>query len=240
MLRDAMEKYPFDRSQLQVGPIARHSFTIANFRKFLSSNPKIQSFASTDESICLQFSDPFLWCGKPGGHALLFGPCHTLQLNDIEAKWIAHPMKDMYGATRELFVVNHDTAYYDGTYKCLPLSHGMIPGGCSDLSGLDLEALARTTVSDQGASYKLYQDSFEAVVDLWKSNILKVECVGLQHVGFNEGLYNALVQMGRKLGDKESGCMKSRVEGRAKSSTKRTISEYSEKHEHPVKRRKES
>ncbi|KAK0236167.1 hypothetical protein EDD85DRAFT_791523 [Armillaria nabsnona] len=249
MLKDAMEQHPFERPQVQAGPITKHSFTTATFRKFLSSNPRLQGVASPNKSICLQYSDPFLWSGKPGGHALLFAPSHQLQLNDVEAKWISHPMKEIYGTTKELFVVNHDTTYYDGTYKCLPLSYEMKPGGCTDLSGLDLEALARATISDNGASHKLYQDNFQTVMDLWKSDILKAECIGLQYIGFNEGLYNVLVPMGRKLGHEASGNTRSRVEVRGNSHSKRRtlighdddlrIPEYSGNNEHRAKRRRE-
>ncbi|KAK0194042.1 hypothetical protein F5146DRAFT_416526 [Armillaria mellea] len=250
LLKDAMEQRPFERPQVQVGPISRHSFTTATFRKFLSSNPKLQAMASPDRSICLQHSDPFLWSRKPGGHALLFSPCHILQLDDVEAKWISHPMKEMYGITKELFVINHNTAYYDGTYKCLPLSCEMFPDGCKDLSGLDLEVLARATISDNGASHKLYQDSLQTVMDLWKSNILRAECIGLQYIGFNENLYNGLVPMGRKLqGDEAFGNTRSRVEVLGNSQPKRKTlighdddirqSEYSENNEHRTKRRRE-
>ncbi|KAK0469516.1 uncharacterized protein EV420DRAFT_1659998 [Desarmillaria tabescens] len=255
MLMDAIGQRPFERPQVQVGPVAKHSFNIATFRKFLSSiilsahqKPKLQTVASADRSIFLEYSDPFLWSGKPGGHALLFAPCHKLQLNEVETKWIAHPMKEMYGTTKELFALNHNTAYYEGTYRCLPLSHEMIPGGCTDLSGLDLEALARATISDNRASYKLYQDHFQAVMDLWKSNILKAECIGLQYVGFNEGLYNALVPMGRKLSDGGFESTSSRVDARGKPYARRRsiighdddrMTEYSGNYEHRAKRRRE-
>ncbi|SJL09915.1 uncharacterized protein ARMOST_13296 [Armillaria ostoyae] len=215
----------------------------------MPQNPKLQGVASPDKSICLQYSDPFLWSKKPGGHALLFAPCHKLQLDDVEARWISHPMKEMYGTTKELFAINHNTAYYEGTYKCLPLSCEMIPGGCNDLSGLDLEALARVTISDNGASHKLYQDSFQTVMDLWKSDILKAECIGLQYIGFNENLYNMLVPMGRKLqGDEAFGNTRSGVEVPGNSHSKRRtlighdddirISEHSGNDEHRAKRQR--
>ncbi|KAK0223487.1 hypothetical protein IW262DRAFT_830865 [Armillaria fumosa] len=158
-------------------------------------------------------------------------------------------MKEIYGTTKELFVVNHDTTYYDGTYKCLPLSHEMKPGGCTDLSGLDLEALARATISDNGASHQLYQDSFQRVMELWKSDILKAECIGLQYVGFDEGLYSVLVSTGRKLDHEALGNTRPRVEVRGNSHSKRRmlighdgnirISEYSGSNEHRDKRRRE-
>ncbi len=85
----------------------------------------------------------------------------------------------------------------------------------------DLEALARATISDNGASHQLYQDSFQRVMDLWKSDILKAESIGLQYIGFNEGLYNVLVPMGRKLGHEASGNTRSRVEIRGNSHSKR-------------------
>ncbi|KAK0480178.1 hypothetical protein IW261DRAFT_118623 [Armillaria novae-zelandiae] len=251
MLKDAMEQRPSERPQVQVGPIFRHSFaTTAAFRKFLSSNPNLQAVASPDRSICLQNTDPFLWCRKPGGHALLFTPCHKLKLDDVETKWISHPMKEMYGTTKELFTINHNTVYYGGTYKCLPLSWEMCPDGCKDLSGLDLQALARATISDNGASHKLYQDSFQAVINLWKSNILKAECIGLQYIGFDENLYNTLVPMGRKLqGDEAFRDTRSRVDARGNVQSKRkTLAEqddYSRKSkgsgnkEHRTKRRRE-
>lgn len=113
----------------------------------------------------------------------------------------------------------------------------------------DLEALARATISDNGASHQLYQDSFQRVMDLWKSDILKAESIGLQYIGFNEGLYNVLVPMGRKLGHEASGNTRSRVEIRGNSHSKRRtlighdddirISEYSGNNEHRAKRRRE-
>jgi hypothetical protein len=151
----------------------------------------------------IYISDMIIWSQD---HAYLFGPSHRFDMRKMA--WVKRgDLSSLVGKTKDLITHRKDqnTARYCGTFKCLSFP--------------DMSSKHRDTLPDhvrfavhpfeRGVAEQVFQlrnilqrqmfnfegsHPFKSIVDeIWKKGVIRIECVGLQYVGFNDKLYDELV-----------------------------------------------
>ncbi|KAJ7199326.1 hypothetical protein C8J57DRAFT_1545091 [Mycena rebaudengoi] len=128
----------------------------------------------------------YAWCGHPRTvHALAFGPTHHYSYS--AGLWIAgSELSGLRGTTGNLFIAD-DSILYVGTYNCHNLEH-LHPGG----------TVAPEVVSPLEVMYTPHLgamkpvDTAVVIKHFYPGGSILVGCVGLQCIGFDRSLYNAL------------------------------------------------
>ncbi|KAJ7036949.1 hypothetical protein C8F04DRAFT_1335424 [Mycena alexandri] len=157
----------------------------------------LQPIVKTGTQLCL-YVDRILymprrtiWTSDARLHALAFGP--TDHYDPTLRSWIqATDISGLSGHWRELFVDVGDSVVYAGTYRCHDLRY-LCPGGTPPpelVSPLEMLHTANLWALEPA-------DRTQAINVLAPSGILPAECLGLQCIGFNMTLYEALKRRSR-------------------------------------------
>ncbi|KAJ7189991.1 hypothetical protein GGX14DRAFT_382668, partial [Mycena pura] len=120
------------------------------------------------------------------GHFLAFGPSNHYN-HQIRA-WAGSDLIGFHGSTRELFVERNGSILYMGTYKCHYLN---------DMYPKDMEPpqkIAKSMLVDValGVPPPAKEISERLIKQQYPTGEIDVEATGLQLVGFNQRLYDAL------------------------------------------------
>ncbi|KAJ7753012.1 hypothetical protein B0H16DRAFT_1887132 [Mycena metata] len=153
-------------------------------------------FAS--DSVCAGYVDRILYMPRrtistsdTRLHALAFSP--TERYNPTRRSWsVATEIPILNGHWRELFVDVGDWVIYAGTYRCHDLRY-LCPGGTPPpelVSSLEMLRAANLWELEPA-------DRTRAINALAPSGILPADCLGLQCIGFNTTLYEALKRRSR-------------------------------------------
>ncbi|KAH9941499.1 hypothetical protein B0H21DRAFT_752598 [Amylocystis lapponica] len=152
----------------------------------------------------LAFSEQIVWVSDASHHAIVVYP--AFEYNPAARRYQAWT-KNMYreqwaGQTRELFFKKKPKMpwSYAGTYRCIALPD-LTPNEYAKLETHIRKALVNQAMLSASLIPPVVQ---ELLKDLYERGMMKVECIGLQCVGFNTTLNDAL--KARQL--KASACAK--------------------------------
>ncbi|EDR16165.1 uncharacterized protein LACBIDRAFT_321405 [Laccaria bicolor S238N-H82] len=134
-----------------------------------------------------------VWCSKRKDHALAFGPIFAFK----SGKWSeTFSFSHVLGKKVELFFLHKKQIYYGGSYIChnsgpqnkdgFPIQKDMMDKW-KELPFRLAEASIEKSAKKRGAMRKI-------VTRMYLDGVLKAECLGLQCVGFNNGLNSVLSQ----------------------------------------------
>ncbi|KAJ6618674.1 hypothetical protein B0H10DRAFT_1223077 [Mycena sp. CBHHK59/15] len=120
-------------------------------------------------------------------HAMAYAPTH--HYDRAASKWLpGSDLAGLYGGTRHLFIVNNDLVFYAGLYQCHSLNH-LYPGGTAPPREISSKEIRDAAL---GAAWQYPSDSI--IKECFPDSIIKVECIGLQCVGFDAQLYGSLLR----------------------------------------------
>ncbi|TFK33293.1 hypothetical protein BDQ12DRAFT_589717, partial [Crucibulum laeve] len=118
-------------------------------------------------------------------HALAFGPLHSL--DETTSAWVeSSSFTSVYDRTVELFFHSKDCIYYAGSYHCHNFRKNH-PRGIRISRDLSAHAIADAAITFEGGPRRV-------LTNFYIDGVLQVECVGLQCVGFDHTLYEALLE----------------------------------------------
>ncbi|KAF7324127.1 hypothetical protein MKEN_00635100 [Mycena kentingensis (nom. inval.)] len=128
-----------------------------------------------------------LWCSPERRlHALVFAP--TMQI-DKDLDWVPHvTMLERVGKEEELFVVEEGMMYYVGTYRVHSMRELVPPGSLLPVD-VTTGSIARAMRLETAIAAPKRKDKLR---EAYPDGQFRVECFGLEFVGFNWGLYNEL------------------------------------------------
>ncbi|KAF9444297.1 hypothetical protein P691DRAFT_350677 [Macrolepiota fuliginosa MF-IS2] len=168
-------------------PIAKKGVQL---REYLLSRTDTQAYANT----VLFLPGRFSWCttARTYHHALAFGPTHTFNIQSRQ--WEKGTfMEPLYGQTREFFYEDKGDVFYSGTYRCIRLDNPIINWPEPGVQGLVPYIMAETALSEDFRNAPCSHAHKGTVSKLYREGVLKLECMGLQCVGFDKELYKHLV-----------------------------------------------
>ncbi|KAJ7723925.1 hypothetical protein B0H16DRAFT_1472669 [Mycena metata] len=176
-------------------PIAK---TGTDLPAYFASIQWIDLLTPSQDSVCAGYVDRILYMPRrtistsdTRLHALAFSP--TERYNPTRRSWsVATEIPILNGHWRELFVDVGDWVIYAGTYRCHDLRY-LCPGGTPPpelVSSLEMLRAANLWELEPA-------DRTRAINALAPSGILPADCLGLQCIGFNTTLYEALKRRSR-------------------------------------------
>ncbi|KAF7337315.1 hypothetical protein MSAN_02256700 [Mycena sanguinolenta] len=128
-----------------------------------------------------------VWCSTEHIHLLAFIPTHQY---DKRGTWTqTEDIPKLVGSWREVFIDLNGSIFYVGTYKCHDLRF-LCPGGTPPpdvVSPLEMVRAARLEVLP-------LEERSSAINYFFPSGIIDADCMGMQCVGFNTILYDALLR----------------------------------------------
>ncbi|KAE9393578.1 hypothetical protein BT96DRAFT_216577 [Gymnopus androsaceus JB14] len=140
-------------------------------------------------------------------HLLAFGP--LVQAIPNSTHRVCSRFVPLYGATRELFLKRKDGLVYAGRYKMHSLLH--LAPQVLDLPPYSSKNIAFiTTPPIQPRGFPFH----DQLCNMYKSGTLRVECVALQMVDYDEKIYRALKRVQMEIVPPKPTKMKKVWEGR--------------------------
>ncbi|KAF8804824.1 hypothetical protein BYT27DRAFT_7106161, partial [Phlegmacium glaucopus] len=136
----------------------------------------------------LYLSGRLFWCDQ---HALALGPQYVFDTSKGRLK--KSTFEGQYGKSFDLFYLSQDLIYYGGLYACHDLRFWspegyLMPTGWPEWHR---PALVQATIEDNKDS-DINFPLLKFIEQLYIDQVLKVETMGLQYIGFNTKLYKAL------------------------------------------------
>ncbi|KAJ7853378.1 hypothetical protein B0H13DRAFT_1477874, partial [Mycena leptocephala] len=128
-----------------------------------------------------------VWSSAARLHALAFSPTHVYHARGTWTQ--ASDIASLTGWWRELFLDVEDSIYYVGTYRCHDLRY-LCTGGTPPpeaVSPLEMEYVAHLGTLQPDERTQVIKNFFPA-------GVLDADCMGLQCIGFNRTLYDALLR----------------------------------------------
>ncbi|KAJ7444792.1 hypothetical protein B0H11DRAFT_2291106 [Mycena galericulata] len=154
-----------------------------NLRDYLAADPACQ--ASADRA--LYIPKRTIWASAACVHALAFAPTHRYDANT--AHWTpGSDISSLDDAWRDLFLDVGQSVYYVGIYRCHDLRH-LCPGGCE--APENVSALAMLDAAHLGSTTPPAERT-RILRSFFPQGMLTAHCVGLECIGFNQALYDAL------------------------------------------------
>ncbi|KAJ7149437.1 hypothetical protein C8R43DRAFT_502974 [Mycena crocata] len=127
-----------------------------------------------------------VWTSGTRLHALAFGPTHAYRPS-AETWRESSEISALGGTSRELFVEQDDALFYVGTYRCHDLRY-LCPGGTRAPNAVSaFEIINAAQLGDLPVP-----ESVSAIKKFFSDGVIPADCLGLECVGFNSTLYNAL------------------------------------------------
>ncbi|KAJ6450610.1 hypothetical protein C8R45DRAFT_946644 [Mycena sanguinolenta] len=153
-----------------------------NLTQYLATDPVCAGAVSS----ALYLPGRTVWSSSDRLHMLAFWPTH--RYHPTRGTWSeTSDISDLVGSWREVFIDVEDSIFYVGTYRCHDLRF-LCPGGTPPpdaVSPLEMIRAARLEL--------LPPEERPGVIKyFFPSGIIDADCVGLQCIGFNSILYDAL------------------------------------------------
>lgn len=181
--------FPQAKKRPRFGKLRPVSARATNLEEYLASDPR----TSWCSKSFLYLPGRLVWCSKRKDHALAFGPIFAFK----SGKWSeTFSFSHVLGKKVELFFLHKKQIYYGGSYIChnsgpqnkdgFPIQKDMMDKW-KELPFRLAEASIEKSAKKRGAMRKI-------VTRMYLDGVLKAECLGLQCVGFNNGLNSVLSQ----------------------------------------------
>ncbi|GBE86174.1 hypothetical protein SCP_0900510 [Sparassis crispa] len=139
----------------------------------------------------LVVNELFMWASKESQHAIVLSPAFEYHAGVGNKLWVKTTDHEcLLGQTREVFFHDQLTSRwnYAGTFKCLNL-FTLITKEYKQLSKFVKSAVMRRTLRTPHLIPPIVK---KLIADLYDKGVAKVECTGLQCIGFNHDLYDSL------------------------------------------------
>ncbi|KAF8967540.1 hypothetical protein BDZ97DRAFT_1755963 [Flammula alnicola] len=133
------------------------------------------------------------WCSPNKDHALAVGPIHLF--DPSQNAWSKKSIfRGLYGRSFHLFYPHKHWIFYAGFYKALNLRSRVSEGSSMPTGGIvSAQALAEATVITSGPLTAQEETTVTTMIaSLYSDKILNVETLGLQCVGYDLKLHNAM------------------------------------------------
>ncbi|KAF9535205.1 hypothetical protein CPB83DRAFT_843662 [Crepidotus variabilis] len=154
-------------------------------REYLASDPRSAECATN----MLYLPGRSVMVGEGLQHVFAVTPMYVYDC--ATDNWRKYERSFPLGTTFSFFCRRKEFIYYAGEYTIKELCPAQSDGAMLNCSGINLDALADTTLLNFEAGEKK-NISKRTIKQLYTSFILKVLPLGLQCVGFDEALYNQL------------------------------------------------
>ncbi|KAF5317962.1 hypothetical protein D9619_012172 [Psilocybe cf. subviscida] len=167
-------------------------------REFLSGAPAPLKSALSSYRILQNITTS--WCPDREEHGYMYTPMFKCSTNPRIAtahRWSAVDVHGRMSKPTECFYHKDGLWYYAGSYKAFKLD-ALSTKEWAGLGQDTISALVKETIADRKNSSP--QTTYETTQQ-YAAGALKVACVGLQCVGFNQDLYKAIIQYSIKFGE---------------------------------------
>ncbi|KAF8888233.1 hypothetical protein BD779DRAFT_461367 [Infundibulicybe gibba] len=138
------------------------------------------------------------WCPEREEHGFFYAPvfkCNTNPRVNTAHRWNAVDVISRMNAPTECFYNKDGTWYYAGIYTAFLLDE-MTVKEWAELSPETTQAIIKDTIA--GRKNTSPQNMYETS-QLYAAGALRVACVGLKCVGFNQSLYKAILEQADKM-----------------------------------------
>ncbi|KAF8652803.1 hypothetical protein AX16_004155 [Volvariella volvacea WC 439] len=187
---------PLSVPQDTVQPITLPSPT--SFHEFLASTPGLQPFKTGLANYRVLQSTTTTWCPEREEHGFLYTPlfkCNTNPRVNTAHRWSQVDVLCKMSKPTECFFNKDGTWYYAGVYVGFRMDD-LSSKEWAELPQETTQAIIKDTLS--GRKNTSPQNVYETS-QLYAAGALKVAVVGLQCVGFNQGMYKALLEQAKKV-----------------------------------------